>query len=413
MRLSIESLRADSLALWHAPYFSPPESRFSVREQSEREAEVDRLMREADLNSPDIGRESVRRTDVRSRIQRAVVELLHSFDCPIDDSLQTEFSGVLDEFIRQAEDFDPSISDEAVYQASRNALIMHSFQMYFDKKVRLTPSIFAYSALYPYTDNYLDSDDVDVSLKKSANDWLHLRLGGFPCEIRNDHEQKIDSLVRMIEGEFDRRDYPGVFESVLAIHRAQMRSVDQCGGAVLSPTRLLDISIEKGGTSVLADGYLVAGDLSAEVSRFFFRFGVLLQLIDDLQDVEEDFSHNQQTVAGLLAVRGSLGHFVSRLIAFLSEIVPHKSGVTPPERRLHELIDRSCRLLIFEAVAMHDGLFDEEFLRSLDRQSPVRLAYLREIRGSLSRRCPPSLPRNSDKLLERAQAVRSTVLVPA
>ena len=56
------------------------------------------------------------------------------------------------------------------------------------------------------------------------------------------------------------------------------------------------ISVEKGGTSVLADAYLVCGNLDTELSDLMFGFGFVLQLIDDLQDAKEDCNNNHMTV---------------------------------------------------------------------------------------------------------------------
>jgi hypothetical protein len=91
--------------------------------------------------------------------------MLHSFGCNIGAEMQESLSRVTDEFINEAYEFDPSLTEEAVYQASRNVMIMNTFQMHLGIKVALTPSIFSYSLLYPYTDNYLDAADVDEDCK--------------------------------------------------------------------------------------------------------------------------------------------------------------------------------------------------------------------------------------------------------
>ena len=320
-------LKKDALDLWNRSSIHVPQRNhfYTTERQLQKEAEIDRLMREVDTTASIIGKrgkciEKKRCLEVRSRIQRAIIQLLHSFDCIIDDEMELRFSAVTDEFIRRAYDFDPNIDDEAVYQASRNVLIMNSIQMYLGKEICLTPSVFAYSMLYPYTDNFLDAIDVDIQMKREANDRLLLRLNGIGVPAHNSRERIIDRLVCMIEQEFDRNGYSQVFESMIAIHQGQARSVFQFNAIDLTSDNLLDISIEKGGTSVLADGYLVAGDLSEADAIFLFRFGVLLQLIDDLQDIEEDRSREQRTLAGACAGQNSLHSFTNHLLSFLDVV---------------------------------------------------------------------------------------------
>jgi hypothetical protein len=96
-------------------------------------------------------------------------------------------------------------------------------------------------------------------------------------------------LIRMIEEEYPRPIFPDVHASLRAIHRAQIESLRLHDAPDHDyESELLPLTITKGGTSVLADGYLVTGDLSSSHAEAVFGYGVLLQLIDDLQDVDED-----------------------------------------------------------------------------------------------------------------------------
>lgn len=51
---------------------------------------------------------------------------------------------------------------------------------------------------------------------------------------------------------------------------------------------VLALSVAKGGASLLADGYLVRGELGPGEAELCFGYGVFLQLLDDLQDVAAD-----------------------------------------------------------------------------------------------------------------------------
>ena len=56
-----------------------------------------------------------------------------------------------------------------IFQAIRNVWIMNSIQILYNMEVKLTPSIFAYSMLYPYSDNYLDDANISVGEKVEFN----------------------------------------------------------------------------------------------------------------------------------------------------------------------------------------------------------------------------------------------------
>ena len=143
----------------------------------------------------------------------------------IDLILKYGFFDIAAEFARRARQFDPTISDEDIYQASRNVMTMNFFQMLLNLPVALTPSVFAYSMLYPYTDNYLDDPKIARDTKLSFNQRFRRRLLGEAIRPVNTHEKAICDLVAMIEGEFDRSAYPQVYESLLVIHAAQVRSL--------------------------------------------------------------------------------------------------------------------------------------------------------------------------------------------
>src|SRR5438477_2021166 len=57
---------------------------------------------------------------------------------------------------KQARRFDPALSATDIFQASRNVWTAAGLQVLLGQRLELTPAIFAYSLLYPYTDNLLD-----------------------------------------------------------------------------------------------------------------------------------------------------------------------------------------------------------------------------------------------------------------
>ena len=121
----------------------------------------------------------------------------------------------------------------------------------------------------PYTDNFLDDPAVPPEAKRAFNERLARRLDGEDLAPTGDRERAVYELVAMIERQFARARHPQVYESLSAIHRAQVRSLGLLRRAA-SPYEVdvLGISFEKGGISVLADGYLVAGSLTPAQVEF-------------------------------------------------------------------------------------------------------------------------------------------------
>ena len=130
--------------------------------------------------------------------------------------------------------------------------------MLLDQSVELRDGLFAYSMLYPLTDNWLDDPAVPSARKRAFNQRFGWRLAGLPVIPHDAREAAVFRLVARIEDELPRRDFPWVFESLLAIHEGQSRSLDQQGASGLGDDEILAISFEKGGSSVLADLHLVS-----------------------------------------------------------------------------------------------------------------------------------------------------------
>jgi len=298
-----------------------------------------------------------------------------------DHQLEVMFSeallGVTREFVRQTRRFDSGLDFNDVFQACRNMWVMAVLQTVLGMPVRLTPSIFAYSLLYPYTDNLIDDPRISSADKALFSSNFRRRLAGELPQPGSHAERKIFTLVEMIEGEFQRTDYPGVYDSLLAIHEAQTRSAQLIhSGDSLSDAEIFEISIAKGGASVLADGCLVAGSLTHDQERFLFGYGAYLQLLDDIQDAREDRAAGLHTIFS----RGDevLEAKVNRTYWFGEGVI---RGL-PLFGRHHldvfaSLMQKSKDLLIIGAVAQHPELYSPEYISAMEEHSPFRCSYIR------------------------------------
>lgn len=290
------------------------------------------------------------------------------------------------DFARRARRFDPELSLDDLWQAMRNVWIGSSLQMLLARQVSLTPGLFAYSMLYPVTDNLLDSPDVSAADKRLFNHRLGRRLMGDILVAGPHAEEHAFALVCQIEETFPRHRHPDVWESVLAIHRGQIGSLRQ-HGATLSDAELVEISFAKGGASVLADLYLVAGNASALEERFAFAYGVFLQLLDDLQDVTTDLAAGHQTLFTHALGRDRLDEETARLARFIDLVLDADHAFpTAHVGDCMDLIRRNCRSLLVGVIAEQPGLFGRSLRREVERQWPLSFAAMRRLRRRATRR---------------------------
>ena len=301
-----------------------------------------------------------------------------------------DFYGASIDFLGAARDFATQLEPADQFQALRNVWIANSLQLLTGARLETSDSIFAYSMLYPLTDNYLDDPRVTAQDKRRFQACFGRRLAGESVRPATDREARIYSLVGRIEAQFPRVEFPDVYSSLLAIHDAQGLSLRQHDPATRS-AEALDISIRKGGSSVLPDGLLAAGRMSSDELAFCFGYGVFLQLLDDLQDVASDLAAGHRTVFSLGAESGPLDDQASRLLNLMQSTLASRTVFLGPE---HEdvigLIGRNCHALWVGAIAEVPALFTPRFLRAVGRSWPIRL------------RVTPRILRDSKRKLSRA-----------
>lgn len=308
-------------------------------------------------------------------------------------------------FARAARAFDPAVRLDDMLQALRNLWIANSVQMLLDLPVRLTPALGAYSLLYPYTDNYLDDPAVTEAAKQAFNRRLGRRLAGHAQAAVQPREEAVFRLVETIEGAWPRRVFPEVACALMAIHAGQVRSLrQQRRGAELGEHRLLATSCAKGGASVLADGYLVAGRLDREAAEFCFGYGVFLQLLDDLQDTMVDRRAGHATLFSSRA-RQTLDEPTSRLYHLIGRVLAGERFAGAAHADQRDLVRRNCVALLVGAVAENPGLFTRRFVRDLEARWPLRFGAMRRLRRRARRRYEATLSmlrrrRRLDSLLD-------------
>ena len=311
-----------------------------------------------------------------------------------------------DQFIRQAKAFDGNLADEDLLQALRNLWVLHALQLLLDEPPSLSPAGFAYSMLYPCTDNCLDDPAYSPERKRRLGRWLECRLAGERALAPDFRAGQIDRLITMIEGCYPRMTFPEVYLSLRAIHRAQLCSLEQqCPLHVQDSVTLLRITLAKGGSSVLTDGYLVNGRLGEAETEFAFAYGVLLQLMDDLQDFEIDAANGHSTLVTQAVASDRLETIIARFWAFTQAVLRNPRWFAAPRfSSLKSLIEDNCRLFVLHLVARNQRRLSQQFVRDLETISPFRFSYLATRQDSLAgqyKRMVSALRRATKKSLRK------------
>lgn len=306
------------------------------------------------------------------------------------------FVAAIQEFVRKARQFDAAISAADLYQAGRNTWSMIFLQRMLGLPVEVTPSVLAYSLLYPYTDNYLDDPAVTLGEKISFSARFRRRLEGRPVTPANYHEHQIYDLLGMIEGQYNRGLYPEVYDSLKAIHRAQTNSLN-LQHPNLSPSEkdVLGIVFEKGGTSVLADGYLVAGSLTPQQKELLFYYGAFTQLMDDLEDVDGDLRSGILTLFSQTARHEPLDALTNRSLHFGAGLLESiRAFAVPALEPLEEIMGRCITPILIDSAGRAGRLYSRPYLAELERHFPFRFSNLKQQRKKTMRRLSP------DRILE-------------
>ena len=273
-------------------------------------------------------------------------------------------------FINKAKELIEGISFDDIFQALRNIWVIVALQIYMGEEVKLTNAMFAYSMLYPLTDNYLDNPLISIKEKKSFNERFYQKINNNTDQPANDEEKRIFSMIDLIESDFPRNKYPNVFMGLLTILDGQKKSLEQHESNNLNDTDLLHYTFYKGGASVLADAYLVRGELSEAEASFSYGYGIILQLADDLQDIKEDLENHHDTPYNQLSVREPLDAFFLKHENFITHFMSNVfQKSTKKQLALYQLLERSIELLLFGGVCENRKCFSKKFLKDYNERS--------------------------------------------
>jgi len=279
------------------------------------------------------------------------------------------------QYFKQAKMIDPSLSPADIFQAGRNVITANALQIISANKVETHEAILGYSLLYPYSDNIIDNRNLTNSDKLDFAGRFKSRLEGSQnVEPQNEDEKKIFQMVSLIEKRYPRSEFPEVYSSLLIIHSAQVESMFQQNIKNLSKVSVNDEfmmkTFKKGGASVFADAFLAAGHPSPSFAKFSFGFGVLLQLVDDLQDITIDRKAKTATIFNIAAAKGEvLDAYANQLFSFAVQIIGSMPSIdshgTDITREVQSMLQNGVILLIVEAIESQKHLFGQHYVDNI------------------------------------------------
>ena len=155
------------------------------------------------------------------------------------------------------------------------------------------------------------------------------------------------------------------------------------------------LSFYKGGTSVLADGYLVSSSLSGSQRQYTYGHGIFAQLLDDMEDVEEDSLAGRLTMYSQPEGHSSLDAIANRTFHFGHSILMGLDCFAV-DKSVRELTRQAADLLLIDAIGRTDRFYSASYLSELETHSPFRFSFLNEKRNDFFSRHAPL-----GKLMER------------
>jgi len=322
---------------------------------------------------------TVRKKDSKQKISLMVREVLREetiigIHQSMDEQTLDAYQEELIEFLRHARTFSPNLSFEGIGQAIRNYIVYIIFNELNQGKPGFNIACFGYSMLYPFTDNYIDSELHTPQEKQNYNQLIRNKLEGKEVSPSSYHQCKTCELLDKIEISYPRDLDCTIYTLLLAMLDAQEVSLNQC--QELNLDEILDISLYKGGISVLIDRFFVQKEITVRDLLFYLEFGLFLQLADDLQDIKEDSEKGSKTLFTADLNCKSAEQLVNKMLHFLYQMTNSYPSANEPFK---QFILSNCYQLIYSSIVGSKEFFSQEYLGKLECFFPVTFPFLEEM----------------------------------
>jgi hypothetical protein len=301
--------------------------------------------------------------------QEEILGMHHYMDREETDAFVTE----LKEFLRKVRSFSPELALADIGQAIRNYIVYMMFKKLHLIDTGFDLAGFGYSMLYPFTDNYIDNNSLSATDKIAFNRMIRDKIESRMVSPRSEHQKKTCRLLQYIGDLYPVNHDTPVSQLLLMMLDAQETSIRQQNRELpLTFQECLDISVYKGGISVLLDRVFVHKECTHEDIIFYLDFGFFLQLVDDLQDIREDSDLGASSIFTIDLRNSHEELTVNKLLHFLHKIM---EGYTSENERLKQFLLMNSYLLIYSSVIRSKEFFSKEYLTELEQYLPVTCTY--------------------------------------
>jgi len=292
----------------------------------------------------------------------------------MDQQALGAFQDELKDFLIHARKFAPELSIEEIGQAIRNYVVYAMFNEMNQIRPGFSMAGFGYSMLYPFTDNYIDNPQCSDLDKIKYNQIIRDKIEGKAVHTESMHQQKTCDLLSAIESEYPRDSDSTIFTMLSMMLEAQEDSLrQQTKGASLTLSERLDISLYKGGISVLIDRFFVKREITEDDLVFYLGFGFFLQLADDLQDIREDSRAGHQTVLTVDVSCGYKEKTANKMLHFVHQIL---HDFQAENDIFKNFVLNNCYQLIYSSAVGSREFFSQEYLEKLEKYLPVTYLFL-------------------------------------
>lgn len=269
------------------------------------------------------------------------------------------------EFIKEAQSFNPPFNSLEIYQGLRNLWIIFFIQYLCGQKLELTGSAKSYSFLYPLTDNYLDnSDNTEIDKIKLCRDISRK----IKKKINIKFSQKFQQIyyqLEQIQLENNEKDYENIQESLLQINKAQRISFSKY---ITNKEQLVKLSIFKGGSSVVADGFITNPFLNKNEVKTLFMFGGALQFLDDINDITKDRLEKNCSIFSQSSPKLN-SYYAFQLIWFIIQLMDRNHWTPFPHysKELQNFMADSMVVLLINGIYHNKKYFDSSLFLYLNK----------------------------------------------
>lgn len=375
---------------------------FSVQQRQANEKRISeslsRLRKQMNVFSHVPGRKKRWKTEMEQLMHELLwTDPLWSIEKVMTKESVDAFEEEVKVLIRRARRFDPALTMGDLEQVLRNYMVYAIFCELNGLSQKCTPNIFGYSMLYPYTDNYIDAPDRSKEELSHYNQLIADQILGECYDAVTEHDRKTVELLSMVEESYVRSD--DLYGAMLLMLEAQKDSQKQNDRENPSAEEeTLMITLRKGGISVLLDRYLIGSPLTEEDYEFYYEFGFLLQLCDDLQDISRDRQSGCRTVFSACCSKEETVQNVNRLIHRTKGLFNSYKSL---REEFKEFLLQNCLLLILFSAAESREYMTEEWLVWLEERLPVSSNYVQEIKANGS---SEALGKNKKELMKMIDA---------